>query len=114
MMFFSLARNSSCVPLSCGFGLGFILSPQNKIARFRRSPCRNLAISPHKNQQQSHVKMRSYSIFNGGLAAIANPAQPRVAVLLRQRKTPRRKSGRLERTGERGNDLDQPNESISL
>src|SRR5579864_1239204 len=67
MMFLSFARNSSCVPLSCGLGLGFIPAPQNKIARFRHSPCRNLAISPHKNQQQSHGKMRFYSIFNGGL-----------------------------------------------
>src|SRR5579863_9373867 len=68
MMFLSFARNSSCVPLSCGLDLGFILAPQNKIARFWHSPCRNLAISLHKNQQQSHVKMRFYSILNGGLA----------------------------------------------
>src|SRR5712691_10995711 len=68
MMFRSFARNSSCVPLSCGLGLGFIPSPPNKIARFRRSTHRNLAISPHKNQQQSPVKMRFYSIFNGGLS----------------------------------------------
>ncbi len=27
MMFLNLARNSSCVPLSCGFGLGLIPSP---------------------------------------------------------------------------------------
>src|SRR5579862_313595 len=67
MMFLSLARNSSCVPLSCSLGLGFIPSPQNKIARFRHSTCQNLEISPQKNQQQSHIKMLSYSIFNGGL-----------------------------------------------
>src|SRR6266481_6036629 len=68
MMFLSFARNSSCVPLSCGLDLGFILAPQNKIARFRHSPCRNLAISQRKNQQQSHIKMQFYSIFNGGLS----------------------------------------------
>src|ERR1700722_16495917 len=66
-MFLSFARNSSCVPLSCGLGLGFILAPQNKIARFQHSPCRNLAISPNKNQQKSTVKTRVYSIFNAGL-----------------------------------------------
>src|SRR5258707_13785712 len=67
MMFRNFDRNRSCVPLSYGLGLGFIPSPPNKIARFRRSTHRNLAISPYKNQQQSHVKMRFYSIFNGGL-----------------------------------------------
>src|SRR5579862_9830355 len=77
MMFLSLARNNSCVPLSCGFGLGFIPSPQNKIARFRHSTCRNLATSLHKNQQQSHVKMRFYSIFNGGIFVIGRRFQPK-------------------------------------
>src|ERR1700722_18807228 len=67
MMFLSFARNSSCVPLSCGLGLSFILAPQNKIARFQHSPYRNLAISPNKNQQKSTVKTRVYSIFNAGL-----------------------------------------------
>jgi hypothetical protein len=38
----------------------------------------------------------------------------RTAVLLRKRKTPRRESGRLEKIGEHGKVLDQPNESISL
>src|SRR5579864_5548566 len=67
MMFRSLARNNSCVPLSCALGLGFIPAPPNKIARFRHSTCRNLAISPNKNQQQSTGKMQIYSILNGGL-----------------------------------------------
>src|SRR5665213_1604599 len=58
MMFFSFARNSSSLPLSCAFGLGFIPSPPNKIARFLRSPRQNLAISQHKNQLQSYVKCR--------------------------------------------------------
>ena len=70
----SAARNSSCVPLSCGLGLGFILAPQNKIARFQRSPCRNLAISLNKNQQKSTEKTRVYSIFNGGLSKLRNRA----------------------------------------
>src|SRR5579864_6728415 len=76
MMFLSLARNSSCVPLSCGLGLGFIPSPQNKIARFRHSTCRNLAISTDKNQQKSTGKTRLYSILNGGLVTKTDRLKP--------------------------------------
>src|SRR3979409_239287 len=69
MMFFSFERNSSSVPLSCGFTLGFIPSPQNKIARFQRSSRQNLAISQRKNQLKSYAKMLLCSIFNRGLVA---------------------------------------------
>jgi len=55
-MFFSLERNSSSIPQSCGFTLGFIRSPQNKIARFQRSPRRNLAMFQYKNQYKSQQK----------------------------------------------------------
>src|SRR6266576_6518977 len=56
MMLFSFERNKSSIPLSCCFTLGFIPSPQNKIARFQRSPRPNLAISHHKNQYKSQTK----------------------------------------------------------
>src|ERR1700675_877586 len=71
MIFFSFERNSSSVPLSCGFTFGFIPSPPNKIARFQRSSRQNLAISLHKNQLKSYAKMLLCSIFNGGLKILA-------------------------------------------
>jgi hypothetical protein len=55
-MFFSFERNKSSIPLSCGFALGFIHSPKNKIARFQHSSRQNLAISHHKNQDKSQLK----------------------------------------------------------
>jgi hypothetical protein len=53
MMFFSFARNSSSTPLFCGFTLGFIRSPKNRIARFQRSSRQNLVISSLENQLNS-------------------------------------------------------------
>src|SRR5215469_4174041 len=53
MMFFSFARNNSSAPLSCGLTFGFIASPKNKIARFWRCACQNLAISRREIQMNS-------------------------------------------------------------
>src|ERR1700674_3256802 len=65
MILFSLERNSSSIPLSCGFGLGFIHSPQNKIARFHRLTRQNLAISQHKNQLKSYAKCYFVQFLTG-------------------------------------------------
>src|SRR5271169_711597 len=65
MMFFSFARNSSSTPLSCGFTLGFIRSPKNKIARFQRSLRQNLAISSLENQMNSQSTVHCLGFLTG-------------------------------------------------
>src|SRR5258708_36908797 len=79
MIFFSFERNRSSVPLSCGFTLGLIHFPPNKIARFRRSSRQNLAISPHKNQHKSQVKCYSIQFLtedSRGRAVLYGLEQP--------------------------------------
>src|SRR5579863_3661087 len=65
IMFFSFARNSSSTPLSCGFTLGFIRSPKNKIARFQRCPRQNLAISSLENQINSLSTIHCFAFLTG-------------------------------------------------
>jgi hypothetical protein len=52
----------SSAPLSCGFTRGFIPSPQNKIARFRHTSCRNLAIST--KQKSIEIVRKDADLFS--------------------------------------------------
>jgi hypothetical protein len=64
-MFFSFERNSSSTPLSCGFTLGFIPSPKNKIARFQRSPRQNLATAFLEIQINSLSTIHCFQFLTG-------------------------------------------------
>src|SRR6266576_519232 len=79
MMLFSFERNKSSIPLSCCFTLGFIPSPQNKIARFQRSPRPNLAISHHKNQYKSQTKCYFFQFLTEDLELFAPRTSPPLA-----------------------------------